>query len=517
MILDMSRKGEKMKLEHLEKELNKQNTLQRTENGALGYSTSGSALLDINYQVSSMRNYTDVEIIELFDKALFANPILAVKWAFFLRDIREGMGERRSFRIILNHLANEFPALARPLISMVAEYGRFDDLWGLLDTPLKEDVLIYVINQLAIDQEHMREEKPVTLLAKWLPSANTSSKESRRYASIIYHGLGCSKKKYRTILKELRKYIDVVESNISRNKWSEVNYETVPSKANLLYRNAFLKHDEERRLEYLQKLSKGEAKINSSVNFPHDVVSRYQKSYYDFYYGNAKYDETLEHLWNNLKDYGDLDEGVIVVRDGSGSMEHCLGNTGVTALDVSTALAIYYSERLTDEFKDKFITFSSHPKIIDLSECEMLFDKLKVCAKHYDMANTDIKAVFDLILDVAVKNNYKQEDLPGNILIISDMEFDYATTGYNQTLFEKIQSEYNKQGYQMPRLIFWNVCGRTNTVPMKENDLGVCLVSGFSPAITDMVMSGELDPYKCLLNKINSPRYDAVEKALREV
>lgn len=506
-----------MKFEHLEKELNKQNTLQRTENGALGYSTSGSALLDINYQVSSMRNYTDVEIIELFDKALFANPILAVKWAFFLRDIREGMGERRSFRIILNHLANEFPTLARPLISMVAEYGRFDDLWGLLDTPLKEDVLIYVINQLAIDQEHMREGKPVTLLAKWLPSPNTSSKESRRYASIIYHGLGCSKKKYRTILKELREYIDVVESNISRNKWNEVNYETVPSKANMLYRNAFLKHDEERRLEYLQKLSKGEAKINSSVNFPHDVVSRYRKSYYDFYHRNAKYDETLEHLWNNLKDYGDLDEGVIVVRDGSGSMGNYLGNTGVTALDVSTALAIYYSERLTDEFKDKFITFSSHPEIVDLSECEMLFDKLKVCAKHYDMSNTDIKAVFDLILDVAVKNNYKQEDLPGNILIVSDMEFDYATTGYNQTLFEKIQSDYNEQGYQIPRLIFWNVCGRTNTVPMKENDLGVCLVSGFSPAITDMVMSGELDPYKCLLNKINSPRYDAVEKALREV
>ena len=98
------------------------------------------------------------------------------------------------------------------------------------------------------------------------------------------------------------------------------------------------------------------------------------------------------------------------------------------------------------------------------------------------------------------------------------MEFDQATArnGFwyecstvNQTLFDTIRDRWESAGYKLPRLIFWNVCSRTGTIP-------VALVSGFSPNIADMVMSGELDPYKCLVDKLMSGRYQQIEEALKE-
>ena len=380
----------------------------------------------------------------------------------------------------------------------------------------------YIEKRLKLDCDLMNAGSNVSLLAKWLPSATTSSKESRKYASMIYHDLNMSKTEYRKVLKKLRDYIDVVESKMSRNEWSDIDYSHVPSKANILYRNAFMRHDEERRTEYLESLQKGETKINSSVNYPHDIVHAYDVNLPNRWFRssddtNTKVDETLEQLWKSLPDYGSLDEGTIVVADGSGSMTVRIGNSKVEALEVANALAIYFSERLKGEFKDKYITFSENPKLVDLSKCSTLRDKIVEALRHSEVANTNIYRVFKLILDVAIKNGYSQEDLPKSILILSDMEFDCGTEGWDQTLFEAISEEYKEHGYMLPRLVFWNLCSRTGTIPIKENPLGVALVSGFSPAITDMVLSGELDPYKCLVDKLNSDRYTPIEKALESV
>lgn len=503
-----------MKLEDLKSELS--NRKQLTENGAVGYATSGKELLDMNYQVSSMRNYTEEQIIDLFNKAFFENKLLAMKWLFFLRDVRGGLGERRSFRIIYDYLAKQYPDIAEAVMKLVPDYGRFDDLWSLLDTDLKDSLIKFIRMKLSIDSDRMIKGYDISLLAKWLPSATTSSKESRRYASIIYNGLGISKTEYRVLLKSLRNYINVVESKMSRNEWENIDYCAVPSKANLLYKDAFMRHDEERRQEYLDNLSKGAGKMNGSVNFPHDIIHKYMEGIH-WWVKDVKIDESLEQLWKNLPDYGELYDGCIVVADGSGSMYSKVGNSSLSALEVANSLAIYYAERLPGEFHDKYITFSENPRLVDLSQCKNLRDKIIYARKHDECANTNIYRVFKLILNVGVKNAYTQDQMPKTILILSDMEFDYGAEGWDESLFEKISKEYEKHGYKLPRLVFWNICGRTNTIPIKENELGVALVSGFSPAITDMVLSGELDPYKCLVNKLNTSRYKAVEEALEEI
>lgn len=347
-----------------------------------------------------------------------------------------------------------------------------------------------------------------------------STKKYKKVYKILLKEFDMKPKTYRQTVSELRRYLDVVEIKMSANEWDKVNYNTVPSKANLLYKDAFLKHDEERRKEYLDDLKNGNnnAKINAKVLMPHEIVHNYEEKTLYGYGNSKKYDESLEQLWKALPDYVKGEGFSMFVRDGSYSMTDRIRNTNVSCLDVSTALAIYFSERCQGEYKDNFITFSNRPKVIDLSNCSSLREKIEKCYAEDDCTNTDIYKVFKLILDVAIKNEYAPEQLPKNIVIVSDMEFDAGTTTRDyKTLFETIQVEYLLHGYDLPRLVFWNVCSRTGTIPLKINKNGVCLVSGFNPTIMDMVLSGELDPYKCLVNKLNSSRYDAVEKAVKNL
>lgn len=497
-----------------------------TENGALGYATTGKELLDLNFAVASLRNASENEIIERFKKAFYENKRLAIKWVFFARDVRGGLGERRLFRVIMRFLSEETPDAVIKLIPLFAEYGRWDDLIEMLKTVMCGDVrnsiIEYIGTQLYMDAQNATHNKPITLLAKWMPSENASSAKTKVCARYLMKKLNISAKDYRSILSSLRKYIDVVERKMSANKWNEINYESVPSKANLNYKDAFIKHDEQRRKEYLEKLAKGEAKINSSVLFPHEIVKRYRemcgtKSYYDPHI--KKLDSTLEEMWKALPNTVKGNDNTIVVADGSGSMQCNIGGN-TQALDVANALAIYFAEHSSGVFKDKYITFSNHPKFVDLSYGQTLKDKLNIAYGNDECANTNIEAVFNLILTTALKNNLKQEELPKNILIISDMEFDSATYGYNyaqEKLFTTIAKNYEQCGYKLPRLVFWNVISRTNTIPVRENENGVALVSGFSTNICQMVMSNETDPFKCLLNMLNSKRYDAVDGALKDI
>lgn len=492
------------------------NTKQLTENGAVGYMTTGKELLDLNFKTSSLRNKSEDEIFKLFLKAFHEDKLLAIKWLFFMRDAREGMGERRSFRIILNGLGHQHPTIAKELISLVPEYGRWDDLYSLMDGDLTEYVVDFIYQQLQEDCGNYLNKKPISLLAKWLPKEST--KKYKKVYNISLKKFGTTPKKYRRIVSDLRKYLDVVEVKMSDNEWNKVNYNTIPSKANLLYKDAFLRHDKERRNEYLNDLKNGNnnAKINAKVLMPHEIVHRYMDKYE---WGDIDdFDESLEQLWKALPNYVNSEGFSMFVRDGSYSMTTKIGNTNITCLDISTALAIYFSEHCKGEYKDNFITFSNRPKVIDLSNCSSLREKIEKCHAEDDCSNTDIYKVFKLILDTAVNNKYTQEQLPKNIVVVSDMEFDDATTTRDhKTLFETIQAEYLLHGYGLPRLVFWNVCSRTGTIPLKTNKNGVCLVSGFNPTIMDMVLSGELDPYKCLVNKLNSSRYDAVEKAVKNL
>lgn len=325
---------------------------------------------------------------------------------------------------------------------------------------------------------------------------------------------------YRRTLSALRRYTDVVEVKMSSKMWGEIDYEAVPSRANLIYNGAFLRNDEERRRAFLASLEKGEARINASTLFPYDIVHQYCNGGYGR--SPKTYDATIEALWKNLPDLVQGCGNTIVVADGSGSMMSRVGSSGVTALEVANSLAIYFAEHSSGEFKNKYITFSERPQFVDFSNASNLRDKILTALRHSEVANTNIEAVFDLILATAINNNLAQEDIPANILIISDMEFDGCACtnrssygGVNSKLFKVIEQKYKNAGYKLPRLVFWNVNSRTNTIPVRENDMGVALVSGFSVNICKMVMSGKTDPFECLLETLNTPRYQPVEDALK--
>lgn len=501
--------------------LNNEYNVSVTENGAVGYRTTGKNLLDLNFAVASLRKMSNEEVAKRFMKAFCEDKLLAMKWLFYARDVRGGLGERRLFRVVLADLVQSNPDMVMSVINLIPEYGRYDDLWCLLDNDESANAVYQIVDkQLKSDWENMNACKPISILAKWMPSINASAAKTKEYGKKFCKALNMTEREYRKALSKLRKYLDVVEVKMSAKNWSEIKYEAVPSRANLIYNNAFLKNDEARRREYLGKLEKGETKINASTLFPHDIVHKYMSGW-----RVKANDATIEALWKALPDTVKECGNTIVVADGSGSMTSTVdSNSRVTALEVANALAIYFAEHSSGQFKDKYITFSENPKFVDFSNCKTLHDKIQTALAHSEVANTNIEKVFNMILTTAVNNHMTQEDLPKNILIISDMEFDScASCGESrswyanrptQRLFDVIAQRYANAGYKMPRLVFWNVNSRTGTIPVKENDLGVALVSGFSVNIAKMVMSGKTDPFECLLETLNSERYAPVEEAL---
>lgn len=499
-------------MEKVKETLNEEFNQSVTENGAVGYRTTGRAMLDFNYKVASYRRKSEEEIVRDFEKVWLDNKILAMQFLFFIRDREEGLGERRLFRVIIKHLATVESEMVKKVVPIIAEYGRWDDLLELFDTPLEETTLSIIKNQLFSDDLDCDGGNPISLCAKWLPSINASSKVQKdRAKKVIKYG-ELKEKEYRELLSNLRKHIDVTERKMCANEWDKIKYENVPSKANLNYSNAFLRHDEERRREFLEAVQKGEKKVNAGMLYPHDIVHKYTNG---SYYGTMNIDETLEELWKALpvKEI----ENTLVVADGSGSMTSSVGNTNITALDVANALAIYFAEHNKGEFKDKYITFSENPQYVDFNGCTSLRDKIRKALSYSEVENTNIEKVFKLILETGKEYKLAQKDMPKNILIISDMEFDYAVDGdLSLRLFDSISQQYAIAGYKLPRLIFWNVNSRTGTIPVKENELGVALVSGFSTNIAEMVMSSELDPLKVLLEKLSTERYKKIAEILAE-
>jgi hypothetical protein len=350
-----------------------------------------------------------------------------------------------------------------------------------------------------------------------MPSINASSKTTIEKARKFVKYFGITDKLYRKAISGLRAQLNIVEQQMSAGQWQNINYKGVPSRANLVYNPAFLRHDEDRRRTFLEKVISGETTINSATNFPHDIVHKYEKC--------LKKDDTLEVLWKALPNYTENMGSTLVVADGSGSMTSTIGNTSVTALEVANALTIYFAERCSGIFNNTYITFSGKPQLVNLGDGS-LYSKIAIAQKHDEVANTNIQAVFELILKSAVNSGMTQEDLPKTILIISDMEFDAASGYYgrgyskysgslNTSLFETFAFKFAEHGYKLPRLVFWNVMSRTNTIPLQTNDLGVALVSGFSPAVTKMVLSNKVDPYDALLETLNGERYLAIEECLK--
>ena len=370
----------------------------------------------------------------------------------------------------------------------------------------------------------------ISLLAKWLPSINSHNTQTRRNALRIAKQINMSERAYRKNIAALRKYLDVVERKMSSDNWAAIDYETVPSKANLNYNKAFLRHDTERRQAFLAALKTGEAKINASVANPCDIVNKYMNLNARWYGLPNMADDTLEGMWKALPDMIPDDKGMLVVCDCSGSMQSGIGgNTNMRCIDVAMSLAIYCADHLKGAFANKYITFSADPHIVRFNDNDSLCNKLRKTLECQDCSNTNLEKVFDLILKTAVNNHSPQSDLPERILIVSDGEFDSmcdannivghygwvsSRTPVDKTFMQKINQRFKNAGYKMPTIIHWRVSARATTaLPFKMDDRGAIMVSGYSTNLLKMVLSDKTNPMDALLEQLNVPRYDCFEAA----
>lgn len=471
--------------------LKEESNFTLTQNGAKTLESSLNELVDFFALGGAYRNRSEEDFIKLFSKAFATNKNDTLKILFYLRDIRGGQGERKIFRTALKYIGNNeklTPSQLLELFDLVAEYGRYDDLFILFETPLKDKILGLINLQVVTDLDA---EYP-TLLGKWLKSINTSSPKSREIGHTIRKFMGLKESKYRKVLSKLRRKIDIVETHMSKKDYT-FDYSRVPSKAMLQYRSAFGRNDTVKFGNYLDSVKKGEKKINAGTLYPYEIVGKIREGYYD---------NTLEELWKNLPDYVVDNGNSIVVADVSGSM---IG----TPMNVSISLAMYLAERNKGQFKDYFITFSNRPKLQKVIG-NNLKEKVNNLSKAEWEMSTNLQAVFDLILNTATQNRIPENEMLKTIYIVSDMEFNRACPYDLNTNFEIIKQKYINAGYQIPNLVFWNVDAKQDQSPVKYDQTGTMLVSGCSPSIFKQTIE-RVTPEQFMYQVINSPRYKDIK------
>ena len=480
-------------------------SLKLTENGAVARSTTLSGLYDLFALGGAYRSRPDEDILDLFENAFIEDPVYAVRCLCYLRDVRGGgQGERRFFRTVLTMLGNTRGYIVKQLIPLIPEYGRYDDLWVLLDTRSRQEVTDYVMKQLGQDLVYKRNGKSVSLLAKWMPSFNASSAETKRLARELSRGLGLSPRVYRKLLSELRAYIKVVETQMSANKWDEIEYDKVPSRAGLIYKNAFRNHDEQRYTEFI---TSDKTVMKAATLYPYDLAREALKCS-----NNEIEAAAINKAWDNQIDYFKGQPcSMIAVVDTSGSMTCSYGKGRPQPIDVALSLGIYCAESNRGDFKDAFITFASKPQLIKIKGKNFV-EKYRDIRWRSLIDNTNMEATFDLVYNIATRNDVKPEDVPNTLVFISDMEVDCmseeGSSFDGKTFMDKIRSKWAAAGLKLPNLVFWNVCARNDTI--LDVGEGVSLVSGCSPVIFEMVMTGKTG-YDLMMEKLNSPRYSQID------
>ena len=479
-------------LEHLKNEANR----TYTENGAVTCATTYSNCLDLFATIGALRSSNEQEIISRFVRAFTEDPNLALKTLFFARDVRGGLGERKVFRVCLQWLAHNAPASVKKNIPYVAEFGRWDDLLSLMGTPCEKDAMLQIKKQLNADLEAMDMGDDVSLLAKWLPSVNASNAQTVAYAKKIARFLCMTDATYRKTLVKLREHIRIIENSLREKDYS-FDYAKQPSKAMFKYRKAFYRNDGERYGEFMSKVSRGEAQLHTGTLTPYEIINPFFRDQVSDQEAAA-----IDATWNAQEDFTGNDNALVVI-DGSGSM---YGYGEPMPATVALSLGIYFAERNVGIFRNHFITFSEKPQLVQIKG-ETILEKVRYCHNYNEVANTNIQKVFELILRAAVKNKVPQTEMPSTLYIISDMEFDYCAEGADITNFQYAKKIFAEAGYQLPRVVFWNVQSRNQQQPVTQNEQGVALVSGCSPRIFNMLKSGILSPLGYMLDILGAERY----------
>ena len=393
-------------------------------------------------------------------------------------------------------------------IQFIAEYGRYDDLLVLMDTPCESAMLNCLQKQLQQDIASMEANQDVSLLGKWLPSINTSNAKAVMYAKRIAKAFGMTEAAYRKLLTSLRARIRIIENNLRKKDYT-FDYEKQPSRALLKYHKAFLRNDKTRYKSFLSAVESGEKKLHADHVAPYELVA----PYLDVHRTNGCFMKrisleekaTLNATWASLPDFGNSENALAVI-DTSGSMY--FGGEPLPA-SVALSLGLYFAEHNKGTFRNHFIEFSAKPQLIEIKG-ETFADRLRYVATFNEVGNTNLEAVFDLILNAAVKHHVPQDELPTKLIIISDMEFDMCVQDASAINFQNAQQKFISNGYVLPLIIFWNVANRNHQQPVTQNDQGVILISGAEPRVFSMVADGSVSPYAFMMSILNSERYASI-------
>ena len=496
-------------MNELLKNLKTETNYTLTENGALAHRSALNKVLDMFAMGGSMRNRSDNDVINMFKQAYEEDATLALKCLFYLRDVRGGVGERRFFRICIKWLANEYPEEMEHLVPLISEYGRWDDLFELFGTPCESAMMGYIFHVLSKNEDH--------LIYKWMPSINASSKESKTRGRKFVREFGMTERQYRQMLSEGRKACHLVETLMSQNQWNQIAFDKLPSRAGLLYKNAFMRREETKE-RYAEFMSRKDAKVNASVLNPVEIAHQILGTWNT---PSATERQAWQKYWDNLKDYynGREEPGIAVV-DVSGSMSG-------TPMEAAVSMGAYIAERGKGPFQNHFITFSANPQLVEFEGVD-IYDKFKRVVRADWGQNTNLEAVFDMLLETGLRNHVPDAEMPKTIYIFSDMEFDHGLTcgarsldrwGYTRsmnrsqidTLIEAKTKEWMRAGYTAPRVIFWNLNARQPNIPAIGPGFSYC--SGFSMSALEGVLSGK-DGIEMMRTVLEGERYAPISSVL---
>jgi len=449
-----------------------------TENGSLTLKSSLNNNVDLFFTIGAMRGQDVSRLLSKVKVAMDEDENLATRILLWSRDVRGGAGERQIFRDVFKSLETSNFELFKKVAVKVPELGRWDDLL-VAETVEGKSFVFSLIRDALVAQNG--------LAAKWMPRQGKIAVELRNF-------LKMSPKQYRKTLVGLTK---VVETQMCAKEWDQINFEHVPSVASSRYSKAFSKHDAERYVAYLEKVKSGDAKINATSIYPYDVLRG----------GNAA---TVDAQWNALPNFMS-DANILPMVDVSGSMGSLAGGKGnLTCMDVAVSLGLYLADKNSGAFKNIALTFSDRPAFVVLDpNTSILARRSKLMHSQWSMS-TDLDAAFQGVLNHAVSNSVPQGDMPKYVLVLSDMEFNSGGSYYaSKRVSQRVEDAYKAAGYEMPNIVWWNIQSRGDNVPVKFDEKGMALVSGFSPSIVKSVLSAsQIDPVSILRETVMVERYD---------
>lgn len=490
-----------------------------TENGAPARTTTGDNLIDLFAVIGAMRERDESDIISMWESAYRENPELAVRIIFYAGDIRGiGLGERRTFRILIKHLANTHPFVMRKNIVNIPYYNRWDSLYELVATPCEPDMWTIVRMQWLEDFGNMKHNKPISLMAKWLASVNASSKKTCMLGRKTARELHLSESLYRRALSQLRAYLKVVEKSMSAQEWATIEYSAVPSYAMKNYSKAFARHDGDRFSNYKesleQKIADGtisQKDIKSATLFPYDLVRKYIDNDSEFWFRGSyigRYDTITEAQWKALPDYLDEEANVVVMADVSGSMY----SPNYQPISASLGLALYFAQHNKGIYHNKYMTFTDRPSFLTINENASLRDQLAQAWSAGVGYSTNLERAFMYILDTAIENNVKPEDMPKALVVVSDMEIDPFFRGYQLDFLEEMTHRFRNAGYAMPKIVLYNVEARANTFHAKSSNPNVVFASGYGASTFATVIKGiTMSAYEAMETTLRNEWYDKVK------